>query len=163
MTVARDRPRVRRANEADAVRVASWFSNRAEAVQWAGTEAPRLVDPLWLEREFEREDVAHFVMVDTDDTAVGVFGLRFHKREKRAHLVRVAIDPDRRGEGLSAVLMRAAIDLSRDERMLRLTLNVFASNEAARAAYERAGFFTYEFARSRVDPTGWMLRMLKPL
>ena len=45
----------------------------------------------------------------------------------------------------------------------RLTLNVYGSNEDARAAYERAGFFPYEFAKAREDGSGLMVRMLKPL
>jgi len=102
-------------------------------------------------------------MTDEDDRAIGLFGLRFHERERRAHLIRVAISPLWRGEGLSAQLLRGAANLARERRALRLTLNVYGSNTDARAAYERAGFFPFEFAKAREDATGMMVRMLKPL
>ena len=130
---------------------------------WGG---PQVADPLvaqWLMGEFNAQGRDYYVMVDRDDAPVGVFGLRLHPREKRAHLIRVAIDPDARGLGLASALLKGAGTLAREARMQRLTLNVYGSNDQARMAYERAGFFTYEFAPAPEDPTGTLLRMLKPL
>ena len=75
----------------------------------------------------------------------------------------MAISPLWRGEGLSGRLLRGAAELARERRAQRLTLNVYGSNEDARAAYERAGFFPFEFAKAREDSSGLMVRMLKPL
>jgi len=76
-------------------------------------------------------------MTDENDRPIGLFGLRFHERERRAHLIRVAISPLWRGEGLSLQLLRGAAALARERRALRVTLNVYGSNADARAAYER--------------------------
>jgi ribosomal protein S18 acetylase RimI-like enzyme len=113
--------------------------------------------------EFHAPGRDYYVMVDVDDAPVGVFGVRLHPREKRAHLIRVAIRPHARGRGLASALLKGAATLSREARMERLTLNVYGSNDQARIAYERAGFFPYEYASAPEDPTGAMVRMLKPL
>jgi RimJ/RimL family protein N-acetyltransferase len=156
-------PHIRRAREEDAYDIVGWFPDRRAAVLWGG---PQVADPLvaaWLMGEFNTPERDYYVMVDREDEAVGVFGLRFHPREKRAHLVRVAIDPDARGYGLAAALLKGAAHLAKEARMERLTLNVYGSNDQARMAYERAGFFPYEFAPAPEDASGTMLRMLKPL
>lgn len=113
--------------------------------------------------QFNAAALDHFVMVDAEDAPLGLFGLRLHPRQKRAHLIRVAIDPDARGLGLSGAMLRGAAALARESRMQRLTLNVYGSNEAARLAYEHAGFFVHEYAKAPEDSAGIMMRMLKPL
>lgn len=156
-------PKIRRAREDDATDVVFWFPDRPAALRWGGVQVP---DPLpleWLAAQFQAQVPEHYAMIDEADRPIGVFGLRFHDRERRAHLIRVAISPLWRGEGLSAQLLRGAANLARERRALRLTLNVYGSNADARAAYERAGFFTFEFAKAREDPSGLMVRMLKPL
>ena len=156
-------PRIRRAREDDALDVVFWFADRASAVRWGGVQVP---DPLvaeWLAAQFLAAAPEHYSMTDENDRAIGVFGLRFHERERRGHLIRVAISPLWRGEGLSSQLLRGAATLARERRAQRLTLNVYGSNADARAAYERAGFFPFEFAKAREDPTGMMVRMFKPL
>jgi RimJ/RimL family protein N-acetyltransferase len=123
-------------------------------------------DPLlavWLMSEFNASGRDYYVMVDADDSPVGVFGVRLYPREKRAHLIRVAIRPHARGRGLASAMLKGAATLAREARMQRLTLNVYGSNEQARLAYERAGFFPYQYASAPEDPTGAMVRMLKPL
>jgi len=156
-------PKIRRAREEDATDVAFWFLDRQAALKWGGMQIP---DPLaadWLAAQFQGATPEHYAMIDDDDRPIGVFGLRFHERERRAHLIRVAISPLWRGEGLSGQLLRGAAHLARERRAQRLTLNVYGSNADARAAYERAGFFPFEFAKAREDSTGLMVRMLKPL
>ncbi len=156
-------PKIRRAREDDALDVVFWFPDRVAVQRWAGPGAP---DPLvadWLAMQFLAPAPEHYTMTDDNDRPVGLFGLRFHERERRAHLIRVAISPLWRGEGLSMQLLRGAAVLARERRAQRLTLNVYGSNADARAAYERAGFFPFEFAKAREDATGMMVRMLKPL
>ena len=156
-------PKIRRAREDDALDVVFWFPDRTAVQRWAGPQAP---DPLvadWLAMQFLSPAPEHYAMTDENDRPIGLFGLRFHERERRAHLIRVAISPLWRGEGLSLQLLRGAAALARERRALRVTLNVYGSNADARAAYERAGFFPFEFAKAREDATGMMVRMLKPL
>ena len=156
-------PRVRRARETDAEEIVTWFPDRKAVVMWGSPHLPDPLDSAWLAREFFSPGREHYVLTDTDDEPMGVFGLRFHPKERRAHLIRVALSPEWRGLGLSGHLLRGAATLAREARMLRLTLNVYGSNDAARLAYERAGFFPYEFAQAPEDSTGAMIRMLKPL
>ena len=156
-------PKIRRAREEDAMDVVFWFPDRQAVMRWGGAQLP---DPLmaeWLAAQFVAGAPEHYAMTDEDDRPIGVFGLRFHDRERRAHLIRVALSPLKRGEGLSAQLLRGAANLARERRVQRLTLNVYGSNADARAAYERAGFFPFEFAKAREDASGMMVRMLKPL
>jgi RimJ/RimL family protein N-acetyltransferase len=156
-------PRIRRAREDDAMDVAFWFPDRPSALRWGGLQAPFPLMAEWLAAQFLAATPEHYAMTDDEDQPIGVFGLRFHERERRAHLIRVAISPLWRGEGLSGQLLRGAANLARERRAQRITLNVYGSNADARAAYERAGFFPFEFAKAREDPTGLMVRMLKPL
>jgi ribosomal protein S18 acetylase RimI-like enzyme len=156
-------PRIRRAREDDALDVVFWFPDRPAVMRWGGAQLP---DPLladWLAAQFLSTAPEHYAMTDDDDRPIGLFGLRFHERERRAHLIRVALSPLRRGEGLSSQLLRGAANLARERRVQRVTLNVYGSNADARAAYERAGFFPFEFAKAREDASGLMVRMLKPL
>ena len=156
-------PRIRRAREDDAVDVVFWFADRQAAVRWGGAQVP---DPLaadWLAAQFVAAQPEHYAMTDEDDRPIGLFGLRFHEKDRRAHLIRVAISPLWRGEGLSGQLLKGASNLASERRAQRLTLNVYASNADARAAYERAGFFPFEYAKAREDSSGMMVRMLKPL
>ncbi len=156
-------PKVRRARETDAEEIVSWFPDRGSVVSWGSPHVPDPLDADWLAREFFAPGREHYVLTDVDDEPVGIFGIRFHARERRAHLIRVALSPEWRGLGLSGLLLKGATTLAREARALRLTLNVYGSNDVARQAYERAGFFPYEFAQAPEDSTGTMIRMLKPL
>jgi ribosomal protein S18 acetylase RimI-like enzyme len=131
--------------------------------RWGGPQVPWPLNPLWLAAQFAIETPGHYAMVGIDDEPLGLFGLRLHPRQRRAHLIRVALAPEARGLGLAGPMLRGAAQLARESRIQRLTLNVYGSNDEARQAYERAGFFVHEYAKATEDPTGVMLRMLKPL
>ena len=102
MTYANDRkllstPKIRRAREDDALDVLFWFADRQAVTRWAGLQAP---DPLlsqWLAAQFLTPVPEHYTMIDEEDRPIGLFGLRFHEKDRRAHLIRVAISPVRRG------------------------------------------------------------------
>ncbi len=55
-------------------------------------------------------------------------------------LMRVFIDPDRRGQGLGRQLVAAALDEATGEGLRTLDLNVFADNEPAIRIYLALGF-----------------------
>lgn len=57
-----------------------------------------------------------------------------------AHIVTLAVRPDARRQGVGQLLVLGALDLASALGMARVTLEVRASNEAARALYERCGF-----------------------
>jgi ribosomal protein S18 acetylase RimI-like enzyme len=50
------------------------------------------------------------------------------------------VDRDWRGRGAGSALMRAAIGWARDQGLHKLSLEVFAHNEAAIALYRKSGF-----------------------
>ncbi len=147
---------LRAAGAEDAIAVASWFPDRASAVQWGGPDMPHPLTAAWLSREFARRDGDYFVLEGDPVGPIGVFGLRWHTRTARAHLVRVALSPDARGLGLARVLLKGAAQIARSRGMRRVTLNVYADNAPARRAYETAGYFPCGFE-------GDVVRMLKPL
>jgi ribosomal protein S18 acetylase RimI-like enzyme len=47
---------------------------------------------------------------------------------------------DRRGQGIGTALMEAAIGWAREQGLHKLSLDVFAHNEAALALYRKLGF-----------------------
>jgi ribosomal-protein-alanine N-acetyltransferase len=56
------------------------------------------------------------------------------------HINNLAVLPEWRGRGLGAGLLAAVLDASQEEGARRATLEVRASNEAARTLYARFGF-----------------------
>jgi RimJ/RimL family protein N-acetyltransferase len=62
-------------------------------------------------------------------------------RNRSVRIGRVLVDPARRGQGLGAAMMRAAVAMAfRELGMHRVELGVFDVNPAAIACYERVGF-----------------------
>lgn len=57
-----------------------------------------------------------------------------------AHIVTLAVRPEARRQGVGQLLVLGALELASALGMARVTLEVRASNEAARALYERCGF-----------------------
>ncbi|HXF51131.1 MAG TPA: ribosomal protein S18-alanine N-acetyltransferase [Dehalococcoidia bacterium] len=57
-----------------------------------------------------------------------------------AHIVTLAVRPDARRQGVGQLLVLGALELAYAHDMSRVTLEVRASNDAARALYERCGF-----------------------
>lgn len=55
-------------------------------------------------------------------------------------LLNLAVDPRVRRRGVATALVRRALEFGRERRVTRAVLEVRASNAAAKALYERAGF-----------------------
>src|SRR5262249_24973532 len=54
--------------------------------------------------------------------------------------IAMAVAPGYRGHGIGSALLTAAIDTARAEGLHKLTLSVFAHNEAAIGLYRKVGF-----------------------
>ena len=130
---------------------------------WGGPETPDPLRAEWLDAEFERAGRDYFVLTEGENAPIGVFGVRWFARERRAHLIRVGLAPSMRGLGLAKPMLKAAERLARERGAARLTLNVYGSNEPAQRAYEAAGYFVREIAGDDARPDDVVVRMLKPL
>lgn len=158
-----DRPRIRPARGGDADEIVRWFPDRRAAVMWAGPHIPDPISADWLAREFAGRARAHFVAVGADDAPVGLVGMRRRLGERRVHLIRVAVAPDRRGEGLAQHLISAMVTLARVGGARRLTLNVYGVNAPALRTYEKAGFHLAELTPGLSDPVGRVLRLAREI
>ena len=56
------------------------------------------------------------------------------------HVMNVAVDPDRRGQGIATILFERLFELTADDARRGYTLEVRVSNTTAIALYERLGF-----------------------
>lgn len=72
-------------------------------------------------------------------------------RRPHGHVGILAVATEVEGQGVGRVLMEAAEDWAREQKLDMLSLNVFAGNERARRVYERLGY------------TPETLRYVKPL
>jgi [ribosomal protein S18]-alanine N-acetyltransferase len=132
--VARD------ATLADLEVVASWVRTADDCRLWAG---PAVSFPLRLERL-----AAEIGFAEAENLAVGdeaapdAFGQVAPKDGGRAHLARVIVRPEARGHGLARVLVGALVERASAQGVRVVSLNVYATNTAARRVYEAAGFVT---------------------
>jgi RimJ/RimL family protein N-acetyltransferase len=124
---------VRLAEDADRRRLALLFAEVAEERIWIGTEPPVDVDARaagWLlEGDLVAEvagEIVGSIHVQPSKHGYGEIGM--------------AVKSDWRGHGVGTALMAAAIDWARDHGLHKLSLSVFAHNDAAIALYRKFGF-----------------------
>jgi ribosomal protein S18 acetylase RimI-like enzyme len=86
----------------------------------------------------------NLLVASADDQVVGVVKLaRPTPLTTNAHVLAIeglAVDPERRGEGIGRSLVSAAVREVKDRGARRLTLRVLGSNWRARALYSSLGF-----------------------
>jgi ribosomal-protein-alanine N-acetyltransferase len=90
--------------------------------------------------ELQNRAVCHIYLVRTADCPVAGF-CAFWLVFDEIHINNVAIRPQFRGHGVGTTLMRHVLVEARRLGARRATLEVRASNEAARRLYERLGFY----------------------
>lgn len=81
---------------------------------------------------------AHYLVVADGRRAVGYIGLWLIAGE--GHVTNVAVHPDYRGLGLGRRLMEAMVELCRQHKARRMTLEVRRSNFVAQNLYKSLGF-----------------------
>lgn len=128
---------LRTAIAADLATIAAWPRSAAECRRWAGPRVHFPVHAGALAGEIDFRPSNAFVLVE--DGAVVGFGQIFVKRT-RAHLARLIIAPDRRGQGLGARLVESLLDRARASALATASLNVDPANAVAIALYTRLGF-----------------------
>ena len=90
--------------------------------------------------ELQNRSVCHILVVRTSECTVAGF-CAFWLVFDEIHINNVAIRPRYRGHGIGTALMQRVIDEARALGAPRATLEVRASNTAARRLYERLGFY----------------------
>jgi RimJ/RimL family protein N-acetyltransferase len=124
---------VRPARDEDRLPLARLYAAVAEERRWIGAEPP--VDVEKRAASFELD--GHFVAVEGGELVGQIFvGRSRHGFGEIGMLVA----RDRRGRGVGTALMEAAIGWAREQGLHKLSLDVFAHNEAAIALYRKLGF-----------------------
>jgi RimJ/RimL family protein N-acetyltransferase len=130
---------------ADIDRLLGWIRSPGELLLWTassfGFPLTREHIEGHLRDSAERGDRRIFKAMERE-MAVGHIELgAIDPRNRSVRIGRVLVDPDRRGQGLGAAMMRAALDMAfRELGAHRVELGVFDVNPAAIACYERVGF-----------------------
>ena len=81
-----------------------------------------------------------------DGSLVGYIGMKAVLDE--ADITNVAVDPDRRRQGIGKMLLRGLLAKAGELGIWRIFLEVRVSNTAARALYEQAGFRTVDVRKN---------------
>lgn len=80
----------------------------------------------------------HHLIIRQGERLVGYIGMKMVLDE--ADITNVAVAPDCRRQGLGRQLLGGLLEKARQEHIVRIFLEVRASNEAAFSLYEQAGF-----------------------
>ena len=129
---------------ADAPALVSWAPTSDALLQWAGPhfsfplDEPQLRD--YAAGAGERRHLVSGVRTGTD-AVVAHAELNLMPEHDLGQVRRVAVAPDRRGQGIGKALMKWLVDFAfTDLRLNRLELVVFSFNDPARRCYEAVGF-----------------------
>lgn len=88
-----------------------------------------------------------------DDRPVGLIGAQ-REHADSVYLYSLWLEPSARGHGLGQLLVSAAVDWARTQRVRTVTLRVNATNTAARGVYEALGFgLTPSVGDEDISPT----------
>lgn len=91
-------------------------------------------------RELQNRSMCHIYLVRTDQCPVAGF-CAFWLVFDEIHINNIALRPAFRGQGMGTALLERVLAEGRARHARRATLEVRASNEAARRLYERMGFY----------------------
>ena len=108
-----------------------------------GVEAESFTNPWTRDMyawELQNRSVCHIYVVRVPDVPVAGF-CAFWLVFDEIHINNVAVRPQLRGRGLGTALMRHVLAEAKQFGAKRATLEVRASNAAARRLYERLGFY----------------------
>lgn len=146
------------ASEADARAATGWVRTATDTLLFAG---PGLGHP-WTAADLlnpSRDGWQVYSLHDEEARPVSVGSIR--PEEGRAHLGRLLVDPERRGQGIGRALVKQLLAQARLMGHDTATLGVYAHNRNALGLYQSLGFRE----ESRVDgPDGWAsLRMAAPI
>jgi ribosomal-protein-alanine N-acetyltransferase len=132
---------LRPAQEQDFSAISTWIHSEQECLRWAGPRvsfpfdaaqlAAQLVPPL---------GGASYVLSDASGTCLG-FGQYWQTTPDAAHLGRILVSPDHRGQSVGRLLCEQLLVLGRKAcGVSKATLRVYKDNEPAIRLYRTLGF-----------------------
>lgn len=92
-----------------------------------------------LQQELENPHIAHYLVLVDDQGDVIAYG-GFWKIDNEGHVTNIAVRPDCQGQGYGRYLFTALLALAADQGIMRMTMEVRASNQAAQHLYNKNGF-----------------------
>ena len=103
--------------------------------------------------EFGNDNSCRRVIVDDSDGSVLAYMIYWTVLDE-AHLMSIAVHPDRRGQGLGALLIENLIAEGREAGITIFSLEVNVRNSVAIAMYERFGFRGFGLRKKYYEDTG---------
>lgn len=142
-----DRIEIRAACEADADFVAGFVPNLLEfgSPAWNDTErlGPRFAEVLASAVRAQDSRSTVLIAQSEDGTRLGFISLRVREDvtgAQRGHVADLGVSEDARRMGVGSALMRAGEAWARERGFPVLSLDLWATNERARAFYETLGY-----------------------
>ncbi len=128
--------KLRAAVESDLDILTCWFNSAGEARSWGGPRIRYPFEKQQLKEDIRWEDAQSFTLED-EQQLLG-FAQVFERFGCR-HIGQVAVNPDRRGEGLGKRLIQSIIELNAAGGK-NYSLFVYTTNIAAKKLYDSLGF-----------------------
>lgn len=89
-------------------------------------------------KELSSNDMAHYIVAEFEGLVVGYAGMWQILDE--GHITNVAVRPEHRGQHIASTIIAVMIELGAHFGIVRYTLEVRSSNEAAKALYRSFNF-----------------------
>ncbi|TXC81923.1 ribosomal-protein-alanine N-acetyltransferase [Metabacillus litoralis] len=90
--------------------------------------------------ELEQNLFAKYIVVESEGKIIGYCGLWVIMED--AQITNIAVHPDYRGLNIGESLLKFAVQLSKEMKAKRITLEVRVSNHVAQSLYKKVGFVT---------------------
>lgn len=134
------RPSLRLPEAADYLALGGWVKDADTCLRWAGPRLKFPFAPARLPQLLAEPGANSFVMSHGPGPALGF--CQFWVRDPGvAHLARIILAPEARGQGLGTTLCELLMaEAARSTGAGAFTLRVYRDNDAALAIYERLGF-----------------------
>ncbi len=135
-----------------------WFSSERELVQWGGIAVHHPLDHAQLQRIVDQRPKRLSWMATDEGGLAGHIELVLARDARCARIARVAIAPERRGQGLGRVLVGLALEVAWQlDWVDRVDLRVYTWNAPAVATYRHLGFATrsVELSAAEIDGERW--------
>lgn len=133
-------PTLRPPEAADYLALGGWVKDADTCLRWAGPRLKFPFKPSRLPQLLAEPGANSFAMSRGSAPALG-FGQFWVRDPGVAHLARIILAPEARGQGLGTVLCELLMaEAARGTGAGAFTLRVYRDNDAALAIYERLGF-----------------------